>query len=111
MADCKSLEADGVAGLSDAADEAALRAWNTRFFGDKGLVKAAMGGIAKVPKEARAAFGQEANRVKMALETEYAARLDSAREAALVAGLTADPLDVTLPGRPRPRDGDHGPPG
>ena len=103
LVDWATLETDGLAGLHAADDEPALRAWNTRFFGDKGLVKAAMSGIAKVPKEARAAFGQEANRVKVALETEYAARLDAAREAALVAGLTADPLDVTLPGRPRPR--------
>jgi len=101
--DWATLEADGLAGLADAADEPALRAWNTRFFGDKGVVKAAMGGIAKVPKEARAAFGLEANRVKVSLESEYATRLEAAREAALVAGLTADPLDVTLPGRTRPR--------
>jgi phenylalanyl-tRNA synthetase alpha chain len=101
--DWAAIEAEALAGLRDAADEPTLRAWNSRVFGDKGSVPAAMAAIRGVPKESRAAFGQEANRVKTALEIEYAAKLDAAKEAALVAGLTADPLDITLPGRPRPR--------
>ncbi|MBL8866361.1 MAG: phenylalanine--tRNA ligase subunit alpha, partial [Planctomycetia bacterium] len=65
------LESSGLVELSTFTDEAALRAWNTKYFGDKGLMKAALAGIGKVAKEERAAYGQEANRVKVALESAY----------------------------------------
>jgi phenylalanyl-tRNA synthetase alpha chain len=107
MSDWKTLETDGLAELQSASDEAGLRAWNGKFFGDKGLIKAAFAGMNKIPKEERAAFGQEANRVKVALETEYNTRLDAVKEAALMASLAANPLDVTLPGRPRPKGALH----
>ena len=103
LTDWAALEEDGLAALAAAAGEPALLAWKSRFLGDRGRVTAAMAGIRHVPKEARAAFGQEANRVKLLLETEYSVKLEAAQEAAMVAGLSADPLDVTLPGRPRPR--------
>lgn len=102
-ADLKTLEADALAELSGCADEAALRAWNTKYFGDKGLMKASLGKLKDTPKELRAAFGQEANRVKVALESAYNAALDKAKEAALIASLANDKLDVTLPGRPAVR--------
>jgi phenylalanyl-tRNA synthetase alpha chain len=99
----KSLEQTGLAELRACADEPALKAWHTRFFGDKGSMKAALAGIGKVPKDQRAAYGQEANRVKVALEAGYAQALATAKRQALEASLAADPLDVTLPGRPAPR--------
>jgi phenylalanyl-tRNA synthetase alpha chain len=101
--DLKKLESEGLAELKSCADEAALRAWNTRYFGDKGLMKQALSAIGKVPKEERPAYGQEANRVKVALETAYETALADAKEKALAASLAANPLDVTLPGRARPR--------
>jgi phenylalanyl-tRNA synthetase alpha chain len=66
-------------------------------------MKAALAQIGKIPKEQRAAYGQEANRVKVALESAYEAALAKAKEKALQASLSANPLDVTLPGRIRPR--------
>jgi phenylalanyl-tRNA synthetase alpha chain len=94
-----ALLADGQAELASCTDEATLRAWNTKYFGDKGLMKAALSAIGKVPKEQRASYGQEANRVKVALESSYTTALDAAKEAALQLSLTTNPLDVTLPGR------------
>lgn len=94
-----ALEQQGLAELQAAPDEATLRAWNTKFFGDKGLMKAALAGIGKVAKEDRPRFGQEANRIKVALESAYEAALSQAQEAALAASLAANPLDVSLPGR------------
>lgn len=101
--DLKALETQALAELPAAADEASLREWNTRYFGDKGLMRAALGKLKDIPKDQRAAFGQEANRVKVALEGAYETALAAAKEAALQASLTANPLDVTLPGRTRPR--------
>jgi len=95
-----TLETQGLEELRVAADEPAVKAWNTKFFGEKGLMKAALAGIGKVAKEERAAYGQAANKVKVALETAYAVALEVAQEAAMQLSLTSNPLDVTLPGRP-----------
>lgn len=99
----KDLESTALAELQAASDETTLRAWNTKFFGDKGLVKAALGAIGKIPPAERKTYGQEANRVKTVLEAGYESALAAAKERALEASLNAAPLDVTLPGRPRTR--------
>ncbi|MGL6096495.1 MAG: phenylalanine--tRNA ligase subunit alpha [Fimbriiglobus sp.] len=101
--DLKTLESAGFAELAAAADEPALAAWKTKFFGEKGLVKAALAQLGKIPKEQRAAFGQDANRVKVALEAAFDQALAAAKDRAIEASLTAAPLDVTLPGRSRTR--------
>jgi phenylalanyl-tRNA synthetase alpha chain len=100
VASVKELQAVGLAELNAAADEAALKLWNTKYFGDKGQMKAALAGLGKIPKEERAAYGQEVNAVKVALTAAYDAALAGAKERALQASLNAAPLDVTLPGRP-----------
>jgi phenylalanyl-tRNA synthetase alpha chain len=99
----KTLETEGLAELKTCADEPAVRAWNTKYFGDSGRMKAALSGIGGVPPADRKAYGTEANRVKLALTGAYESALAAAKEAALQASLTANPLDVTLPGRTRPR--------
>ena len=99
----RTLETDGRAELAGAADEPALRAWNSKYFGDKGVMKSAQAKLATIPKEQKPAYGQEFNRVKTALTTAYETALAGAKEQALQASLTANPLDVTLPGRSRPR--------
>ena len=107
------LEAQALAELLPLSTESEVRAWNSKYFGDSGLVKAALKGIGQVPKDQRAAYGQEANRVKLALETAGEAALARAEEATLLASLGEPPLDVTLPGRavtrgaPAPGDADR----
>lgn len=103
MADLAALEKTALAELNACTDESALRAWNTRYFGDQGEVKQALRGIGSVPKDQRAAYGQEVNRIKDALSKLYEEVKAKAESAALEASLQADPLDVTLPGRPVPR--------
>ena len=95
MADLNALESTALAELAVAGDEAAVRGWNTRYFGDKGLVKQAMAELGKLPKDQRATFGQQANKVKVALEAAYETALAGAKEKALAASLAAPPIDVT----------------
>jgi phenylalanyl-tRNA synthetase alpha chain len=99
----KALEGQALTHLQQCADEAALRQWNTQYFGDKGLVKAALGKLKEIPKDQKAAYGQEVNRIKDSLTKAYESALAEKKEQALQASLTANPLDVTLPGRPRVR--------
>ncbi len=93
------LEHRAAAELHAAGDEAALRAWNTKVFGEKGEMNAAMKLLPTLPPDQRKAYGQEANRVKQALTAAYDQAVAAGKEATLMASLSANPLDVTLPGR------------
>jgi phenylalanyl-tRNA synthetase alpha chain len=103
MPDLAFLEQQALTELAACPDEAALRAWNTRYFGKQGTVALAMREVGKVPPAERPAYGQKANQVKEKLTAEYEAAFARAREQALQRSLTAQALDVTLPGRPVPR--------
>ena len=100
MSDLATLEQRAKTELAGCNNEAALRAWNTKYFGKTGEVLAALKAIGSVPHEQRKAYGQDANRIKEALTKAYEDRLAVLKERALNASLTANPLDVTLPGRP-----------
>lgn len=101
--DLADLEKRARAELSDCGDEPALRAWHSKYFGKQGEVVLALKHISSVPKEEKAAFGQEANRVKASLTEAYEQALAAQKETDLEKSLQADALDVTLPGRPAPR--------
>lgn len=99
MSDLNALEQRALAELSGVADEEGLRAWHARYLGDKGELKEAIKKIGTVPKDERPAYGQSVNRVKEALTGAYEKALTDAKAMALEKSLTADALDVTLPGR------------
>jgi phenylalanyl-tRNA synthetase alpha chain len=99
----QALEKQGLEELHACVDEAALRAWNTKYLSEKGLWKAAFGKLNTLPKEEKKAFGEEANRVKKSLSDAYDKAIAEDKEKRLLASLTANPLDATLPGRTRPR--------
>ena len=103
MSDLASLEQRALGELHASSDEAALRAWNTKYFGDKGEVQLAVKRVGELPKEERRAYGQQANQVKQTLIQAYEQALAQEKERSLERSLTADGLDVTLPGRPTPR--------
>ena len=103
MSDLTALEQRARAELEGCADEAALRGWNTRYFGKQGEVLLALKKVAEVPPEGRRAYGQEANRIKESLTQEFEAKLARLKDQALQQSLTAQGLDVTLPGRPPQR--------
>jgi phenylalanyl-tRNA synthetase alpha chain len=99
MADLAALEQRGLSELQACPDEAALRAWHTRYFGKQGEVALALKGIGGVPPEDRKAYGQKANQVKEALTRAYEEKQEAGKKLALERSLTAAALDVTLPGR------------
>jgi phenylalanyl-tRNA synthetase alpha chain len=99
MSDLASLKQRALAELNACTDEAALRAWYTRYFGDQGEVKQALKQIGSIPREQRPAFGQEANRIKEALAQAYEGALGREKERSLARSLQSASVDVTLPGR------------
>ncbi len=106
-AELLELEKRALTELEACADEAALRTWHTKYFGEKGEMTAALGRIGTLPKDQRAGYGKEVNRVKQALTVAYEAAQAKSKEAALLASLNESPLDVSLPGRPMQRGGLH----
>jgi phenylalanyl-tRNA synthetase alpha chain len=103
MSDLADLESRALAELNACADEAALRAWNTRYFGKQGEVPQALSRVGTLPPAERKSYGQRANQVKdklTAAHDDFQARL---KEQALERSLATEVLDVTLPGRPAPR--------
>ncbi len=101
MSDLDSLEQRGLAELHEHADEASLRAWNTKYFGKTGEVSLALKKIGEVPPAERRTYGQEVNRIKESLTRAYEEALAREKDKQLAHSLAADALDVTLPGRPR----------
>src|SRR5579871_210938 len=100
MSDLAELENRAMAELNTCGDEAALRAWNTKYFGDNGEMKRALAGIGQVPKEQRAEYGKNANRIKEALTAAYESKVATEKESAIEQSLSRESIDVTLPGRP-----------
>jgi len=103
MSDLADLENRARSELDACGDEAALRAWNTRYFGDQGLIVLALKRVGQLPPAERPAYGKDANRIKVALAQEYEQRLAREKERTLAQSLSAQALDVTMPGRPVPR--------
>ncbi len=84
-------------------DAAPLEAWRVQYLGRKGALAQAMEQLGALPKAERGAVGKLANEVKTALESAFAAKAGQMQQRALSESLEAEPLDVTLPGRPRAR--------
>ena len=94
------LEQRGLAELHACADETSLRNWHTHYFGKTGEVSLALKRVGECPPAERKAYGQEANRIKTALTEAYEAALAQEKDRQLARDLSAQALDVTLPGRP-----------
>src|SRR5262249_6605555 len=103
MSELAALQDRAVAELNACSDEAALRAWNTKYFGKQGEVILAVKKVGSVPPAERRAYGQHANQVKETLTKAHEERDALLKEQALERSLTTEGLDVTLPGRPVPR--------
>ncbi|HEX3147143.1 MAG TPA: phenylalanine--tRNA ligase subunit alpha [Gemmataceae bacterium] len=105
--DLTALEAKAINELNACVNEATLQAWNTKFFGDKGELTAALKALGTLPKDQRAAYGQAVNRLKQTLLAAEEQKDAAVKEATLLESLNAAPLDVTLPGRPIAAGGLH----
>ncbi|MBI9049470.1 MAG: phenylalanine--tRNA ligase subunit alpha [Anaerolineaceae bacterium] len=93
--------------LQAVEDEKALEAWRVSHLGRSSAVMQVFSQISKVPAELRPQVGQEANKVKVALEDAFQQKSDGIKQAALEHTLKSDVLDVTMPGRRPLRSGIH----
>jgi phenylalanyl-tRNA synthetase alpha chain len=86
--------------LCAVAQAEALQVWHRVYLGKNGALTALLRKLGGLPPEERPAVGRAANEVKRALEAAYEARTEVLRQRDLERSLHAEPLDVTLPGRP-----------
>ena len=94
------LRQQGEAAVAGATDTAALEDVRVRFLGRKAELPNLLRGVAQLPAEDRGAVGRAANEARRALDAAIEARKAALEGAELEQRLTADVLDVTLPGSP-----------
>lgn len=107
MDNLQELKSRALAQLDSIWDNDALDKWRVEYLGRKGHVSALFDQVGSLPKEERGAFGKAANDVKNTLESAFDAKQGAIKQRDLSEALEAEPLDVTLPGRPRPRGRIH----
>lgn len=101
------LEREADAGLAGAADSAALEAWRVRFLGKSGALTEELKRIGTLDASERPSAGQLVNQIKRRLEETLARRRETLAAAEQEARLSAEAVDVTLPGRGRGVGGLH----
>jgi phenylalanyl-tRNA synthetase alpha chain len=94
------LRAEGETAIAGAAGTAELEEVRVRFLGRKAELPNLLRGVAQLDPAERGAVGRAANEARRALESAIEARTAELEAAELDAHLTADVVDVTLPGSP-----------
>ncbi len=94
-------------GIGAAADEAALEELRVAGLGKKGEISALMATLGRMDPEERKSAGAALNALRDEIDSALRARKAALADAALDERLRAEWLDVTLPGRPRPRGTIH----
>ena len=93
------LKAEATAAIESAADSAALEKLRVEWLGKKGRVTDLLKSLGKLDADERPKVGAEINAVKQLLNEQISARKETLQQAAIAAQLSAEALDVTLPGR------------
>ena len=85
--------------IETTTDISALDAVRVQYLGKKGELTILLKGLGKLPAEERPAVGAEINKAKAVVEAAIQAHKDALETAALDEKLSAEAIDVTLPGR------------
>jgi phenylalanyl-tRNA synthetase alpha chain len=101
------LKAKYLTAVATVSDEAALEDLRVAALGKKGEISALMAGLGKMDPDQRKAVGAMLNVLKDEIDAALRAKKMALGDAALDARLREEWLDVTLPGRPRPRGTIH----
>jgi phenylalanyl-tRNA synthetase alpha chain len=94
------IQAEAEAAIGAAADTAALEELRVRYLGRKSELTSILRGIGELPGEERGKVGAGANEARKALEAVLEQRAVGLDSSEVETRLTADKIDVTLPGAP-----------
>ncbi len=103
----EQIRQQALAELEQASTTAALAEWHGRYLGRRGELTQLMRRISQVPPEERPAYGQAVNALKEELTARFEQREAVVKRRELSQRLTAEAVDVTLPGRPADVGGLH----
>lgn len=101
LAELQEIQGAAAAALQDIQSEAELQAWHSARLGRKGELTLALRRVGSLAREDRPEAGRTGNSVKAALEELHAERRQQLADASLARELSAEGIDVTLPGRPQ----------
>jgi phenylalanyl-tRNA synthetase alpha chain len=101
MVELDQLVSEAVSAFEACSDTASLENAKARFLGKSGSVTELLKGLSGLDPDARRAQGALVNKAKAAIETALAGRRQALTEQALREKLSAEAIDVTLPGRGR----------
>lgn len=93
------LKTEAIAAIESAVDSAALEKLRVEWLGKKGRVTDLLKSLGKLNADERPKVGAEINAVKQLLNEQISERKETLQQAAIAAQLSAEALDVTLPGR------------
>ena len=93
------LKAEAIAAIESAEDSAALEKLRVEWLGKKGRVTDLLKSLGQLNADERPKVGAEINAVKQVLNERISERKETLQQAAIAAQLSAEALDVTLPGR------------
>ncbi|CAG2155501.1 Phenylalanine--tRNA ligase alpha subunit [Cupriavidus laharis] len=97
--DLDQIVADAQAAFAAANDNATLENEKARFLGKTGALTELLKGLGKLDPETRKSEGARINQVKQQVEAALTARRQALADALMNARLSAEAIDVTLPGR------------
>jgi phenylalanyl-tRNA synthetase alpha chain len=103
----QELIAAASAELATVADAASLANAKAKYLGKDGALTLAMKQLGKLSPEERSLAGKSLNETKRQIEALVSAREVALQQEALDAKLSAEAIDVSLPGRGRARGGLH----
>ena len=103
QAELARLREAAEAEIAAAESTEGLEAIRVRYLGRKGSLNAILRGLGQLPAEERPAMGALANSVRDAVAAAIDAKGDALAHAGLERAISEERLDVTLPGRRRPR--------
>jgi len=101
MVEPDQLVSEAVSAFEACSDTASLENAKARFLGKSGSVTELLKGLSGLDPDTRRTQGALVNKAKAAIETALAHRRQALSEQALQEKLSAEAIDVTLPGRGR----------
>jgi phenylalanyl-tRNA synthetase alpha chain len=99
MTDLTTIHNTALQAIEAAVDAASLDSVRVQFLGKKGELTDLLKGLGKLPAEERPAAGAEINKIKSVLQEAITIRKDALDQTAIDAKLSAEAIDVSLPGR------------
>lgn len=86
--------------LAGATDLDGLASWERSYLGPKGELTLVIRGLGQVPAGERPAAGRAVNEIKQRLLAAYTEQEGALKQSDLARQMSADGVDITLPGRP-----------